>query len=72
MFRISWQEGGERPVGVEAFSRIAPAIPSVADVVNCSNIFNVLTASTGGRLSFAIYDKYLRNLDRYFHDSITS
>ncbi|XP_065047815.1 uncharacterized protein LOC135678673 [Musa acuminata AAA Group] len=58
------KEGGERPVGVEAFSRIAPAIPSVADVVNCSNIFNVLTASTGGRLSFAIYDKYLRNLDR--------
>ncbi|WOL09462.1 hypothetical protein Cni_G18215 [Canna indica] len=53
----------ERTVGVEAFSRIAPAIPFVADIVSSSNLFNVLSASTG-RLSFATYDKYLSCLDR--------
>lgn len=31
----------------EAFSRIAPAIPTVADVVTSSDLFDVLTASTG-------------------------
>ncbi|XP_008797816.2 uncharacterized protein LOC103712895 [Phoenix dactylifera] len=54
----------ESTVGVNAFSRIAPAIPTVADVITCFNLFDVLTTSTGGRLSFAIYDKYLGALDR--------
>ncbi|KAG6487112.1 uncharacterized protein LOC122009454 isoform X1 [Zingiber officinale] len=54
----------DRTVGVDAFSRIAPAIPSIADVVSCSNLFNVLTASTGRRLSFANYEKYLSTLNR--------
>lgn len=60
----------ERTVGADAFSRIAPAIPSIADVVSCSNLFNVLTASTGRRLSFANYEKYLSTLNRYVYHFI--
>ncbi|RWR85343.1 hypothetical protein CKAN_01420500 [Cinnamomum micranthum f. kanehirae] len=48
----------------EAFSRIAPAIPTIADVVTSSDLFDVLTASTGGRLSFSVYEKYLCSLER--------
>ncbi|KAL6877570.1 hypothetical protein ACP4OV_012785 [Aristida adscensionis] len=51
-------------VSLEAFSRLAPAIPTIADVVTCSNLFDVLSCSSGGRLSFAVYDKYLAGLDR--------
>lgn len=51
-------------VTLEAFSRIAPAIPTIADVVTCSNLFDVLSSSCGGRLSFPVYDKYLAGLDR--------
>lgn len=54
----------ERTAGVEAFSRIAPAIPTIADVITCFNLFDKLTNSTGGRLTFAIYEKYLAALDR--------
>ncbi|WVZ60988.1 hypothetical protein U9M48_010931 [Paspalum notatum var. saurae] len=51
-------------VSLEAFTRIAPAIPTIADVVTCSNLFDVLSSSSGGRLSFSVYDKYLSELDR--------
>ncbi|XP_062223382.1 uncharacterized protein LOC133922186 isoform X1 [Phragmites australis] len=51
-------------VSLEAFTRIAPAIPTIADVVTCSNLFDVLSCSSGGRLSFSVYDKYLSGLDR--------
>uniref|UniRef100_A0A0E0JZ97 Uncharacterized protein n=1 Tax=Oryza punctata TaxID=4537 RepID=A0A0E0JZ97_ORYPU len=51
-------------VGLEAFSRIAPAIPTITDVVTCSNLFDVLSSSSGGRLTFPVYDKYLTGLDR--------
>lgn len=51
-------------VGVEAFSRIAVAIPIIANVIVSDNIFSVLSSSTGGRLQFAIYDKYLSGLER--------
>lgn len=54
----------ESTVGLKAFSRMAPAIPIIADVITCFNLFDVLTTSTGGQLSFAIYDKYLGALDR--------
>ncbi|XP_077243918.1 uncharacterized protein LOC143884303 [Tasmannia lanceolata] len=54
----------ENTVGREAFSRIAPAIPSVADVITSADLFEVLTASTGGRLPFSIYEKYLGGLER--------
>ncbi|XP_057480599.1 uncharacterized protein LOC130767673 isoform X2 [Actinidia eriantha] len=51
-------------VGVEAFSRIAPAVPIIANVVIADNLFEVLTASTGGRLQFSVYEKYLSGLER--------
>ncbi|PIA33276.1 hypothetical protein AQUCO_04100002v1 [Aquilegia coerulea] len=54
----------ESTVGGEAFSRIAPAIPTIADVITCDNLYNVLTASTGGRLRYSIYEKYLGSLER--------
>ncbi|OAY65842.1 hypothetical protein ACMD2_11219 [Ananas comosus] len=54
----------ESTVGVEAFSRIAPAIPTIADVITCFNLFDVLSTSSGGRLSFAVYEKYLVELER--------
>jgi len=51
-------------VSSEAFTRIAPAIPTIADVVTCANLFDVLSCSSGGRLSFSVYEKYLSELDR--------
>ncbi|XP_062159213.1 uncharacterized protein LOC133866638 isoform X2 [Alnus glutinosa] len=51
-------------VGVEAFSRIASAVPLIANVIISENLFEVLTKSTGGRLRYSIYDKYLSGLDR--------
>ncbi|KAK0587343.1 hypothetical protein LWI29_021273 [Acer saccharum] len=51
-------------VGMEAFSRIAPAVPIIANVIICENLFEVLTSSTGGRLQFSIFDKYLTGLER--------
>ncbi|KAJ4713406.1 Plant protein of unknown function (DUF639) [Melia azedarach] len=55
---------GDATVGVEAFSRIAPAVPIIANVINSENIFEVLTSSTGGRLQFSIFDKYITGLER--------
>ncbi|MBA0645208.1 hypothetical protein Goklo_029368, partial [Gossypium klotzschianum] len=52
-------------IGIEAFSRIAPAVPIIANVIICENLFEVLTISTGGRLHFSIYEKYLNGLERY-------
>ncbi|XP_057519257.1 uncharacterized protein LOC130799964 [Amaranthus tricolor] len=52
-------------VGLEAFSRIAPAVPIIANVVISKNLFQVLTASTGGRLQYSIYEKYLIGLERF-------
>lgn len=52
-------------VGLEAFSRIAPAVPIIANVIVSDNLFEVLTASTGGRLYFSVYEKYLNGLERY-------
>ncbi|CAI9754570.1 unnamed protein product [Fraxinus pennsylvanica] len=51
-------------VGIEAFSRIAPAVPVIANVIVSDNIFEVLAASTSGRLHFSVYDKYLSGLER--------
>ncbi|CAK7349714.1 unnamed protein product [Dovyalis caffra] len=51
-------------VGLEAFSRIAPAVPIIANVVISENLFEVLTLATDGRLQFSIYDKYLSGLER--------
>ncbi|CAI9787223.1 unnamed protein product [Fraxinus pennsylvanica] len=51
-------------VGIEAFSRIAPAVPVIANVIVSDNVFEVLAASTSGRLHFSVYDKYLSGLER--------
>lgn len=51
-------------VGREAFARIAPACTVVADVMTVHNLFDALTSSSGGRLHFLIYDKYLHSLDK--------
>ncbi|KAJ4896560.1 hypothetical protein Rs2_23354 [Raphanus sativus] len=56
---------GDPTVGLEAFSRIAPAVPVIADVIICENLFGVLASSDGGvRLRFSVYDKYLCGLER--------
>ncbi|KAI0502522.1 hypothetical protein KFK09_017475 [Dendrobium nobile] len=54
----------DNTVGLDAFLRIAPAIPIIADVITCSNIFDVLANPNSGRLLFAVYEKYLVGLDR--------
>ncbi|XP_023531055.1 uncharacterized protein LOC111793424 [Cucurbita pepo subsp. pepo] len=51
-------------VGVEAFSRIAPAVPIISNVIISENIFEVLTTSAGARLQFSVYDKYLSSLEK--------
>uniref|UniRef100_A0A2P2LMW5 Uncharacterized protein MANES_S049900 n=2 Tax=Rhizophora mucronata TaxID=61149 RepID=A0A2P2LMW5_RHIMU len=55
---------GEPTVGLEAFSRIAPAFPVISNVVITENLFEVLTLSSNGRLEFCIYDKYLSGIER--------
>ncbi|KAG6426642.1 hypothetical protein SASPL_110869 [Salvia splendens] len=54
----------KKTVGPEAFARIAPACPIIADVTTVHNLFDVLTSSSGSRLHFLKYDKYLRSLDK--------
>ncbi|KAF7005323.1 hypothetical protein CFC21_020448 [Triticum aestivum] len=57
------QVDGRRTVGPEAFAKIAPACPAVAHPITVRNLFDALTNSTGGRLHFLIYHKYLKSLD---------
>eukprot|EP00250_Pteridium_aquilinum_P014916 c22281_g1_i1 orf=214-2319(+) len=54
----------ERAVGREAFVRLAPAIAGVADPVTVHCQYDALTAASGGRLQFSVYDKYLGELDK--------
>ncbi|XP_058722433.1 uncharacterized protein LOC131594345 isoform X2 [Vicia villosa] len=54
----------EVSVGLEAFCRIAPAVPIIANVIICENLFEVLSSSTGGRLLFSVYDKYLNGIEK--------
>ncbi|KAL4556077.1 hypothetical protein LXL04_038717 [Taraxacum kok-saghyz] len=51
-------------VGIEAFSRIAPAVPIITNVIISNYIFEFLTASTEGRLQYSTYEKYLTALER--------
>nr|XP_051193624.1 uncharacterized protein LOC127306966 isoform X1 [Lolium perenne] len=55
-----------KTVGLRAFTRIAPWCPIIADLVTVHNLFDALTCSSGGRLHYFIYDKYLKSLDRVF------
>ncbi|XP_031496146.1 uncharacterized protein LOC116261501 isoform X2 [Nymphaea colorata] len=54
----------KKTVGLEAFTRIAPAAPSIADIIAVDNLFAALTSSSGGQLHFLIYEKYLIALDK--------
>ncbi|PIA26715.1 hypothetical protein AQUCO_09100093v1 [Aquilegia coerulea] len=58
------QVDDEKTVGPEAFARIAPACPAIADIITVHNLFDVLTSSSDGQLHFLIYDKYLASLDK--------
>lgn len=58
------QVDGRRTVGPEAFAKIAPACPAMAHPITVRNLFDALTNSTGGRLHFLIYHKYLKSLDK--------
>ncbi|XP_073059674.1 uncharacterized protein [Primulina eburnea] len=51
-------------VGIEAFSRITPAVPIFSNVIVADKIFEVLSDSTSRRLHFSIYDQYLIQLER--------
>ncbi|XP_024368615.1 uncharacterized protein [Physcomitrium patens] len=54
----------EQTVGLEAFTRIAPAVPAIADLVTVYPQWEALTNTTGARLPFQLYDKYLGELDK--------
>ncbi|KAL9257275.1 hypothetical protein AKJ16_DCAP12964, partial [Drosera capensis] len=58
------QVDDEKTVSPEAFSRIACACAAIADVITAQNLFDALTSSSGNRLRFLVYDKYLQNLDK--------
>ncbi|KAG9148781.1 hypothetical protein Leryth_018092 [Lithospermum erythrorhizon] len=53
-----------KTVGPEAFARIAPACSVIADISTVHNLFDALTSSSGHRLHFIIYSKYLRSLEK--------
>ncbi|KAG0472568.1 hypothetical protein HPP92_014425 [Vanilla planifolia] len=52
-------------VGQEAFAKITPACPIIADSITVNNLFDALTNSSGGQLHLLIYDKYLKCLNKY-------
>ncbi|XP_021293462.1 uncharacterized protein LOC110423550 isoform X2 [Herrania umbratica] len=58
------QVDDKKTVGREAFARIAPVCAAVADIITVHNLFDALTNSSGHRLHFLVYDKYLRSLDK--------
>ncbi|XVE49682.1 hypothetical protein DITRI_Ditri01bG0100800 [Diplodiscus trichospermus] len=58
------QVDDKKTVGREAFARIAPICAAVADIITVHNLFDALTSSSGHRLHFLVYDKYLRSLDK--------
>lgn len=64
-FLLILQVDEDVSVGVEAFSRIASAVPLITNVVVSENLFELLTTSTGGRLHFFVYEKYLTSLEWY-------
>ena len=59
------QVDDEKTVGPEAFARIAPVCPPIADIITVHNLFDALTSSSSHRLHFLVYDKYIRSLDKY-------
>lgn len=66
------QVDDKKTVGPEAFARIAPACPLVADIITVHNLFDALTSSSGGQLHFLIYDKYLGSLNKVIKSAKSS
>lgn len=54
----------ESSASLEAFARLAPGIPLVADSVTVHALFELLTEDANARMSFATYNKYLTELDK--------
>ncbi|XP_022992980.1 uncharacterized protein LOC111489145 isoform X1 [Cucurbita maxima] len=54
----------KKTVGPEAFARIAPACTALADIITVHNLFDSLTSSSGRRLHYLVFDKYIRSLDK--------
>ncbi|XP_045825939.1 uncharacterized protein LOC123918043 [Trifolium pratense] len=63
------QVDDKKTVGREAFSRIAPVCVLIADIITVHNLFDALTNSSGHRLHFLVYDKYIRSLDKVIRNS---
>ncbi|XVE92988.1 hypothetical protein REPUB_Repub01dG0151100 [Reevesia pubescens] len=53
------QVDDKKTVGREAFARIAPVCAAVADIITVHILFDALTSSSGHRLLFLVYAKYL-------------
>ncbi|KAF2946033.1 hypothetical protein DAI22_02g261700 [Oryza sativa Japonica Group] len=64
--RLAVQVNDKKTVGLGAFARIAPSCPIIADLVTVHNLFDALTCSSGGRLHFFVFDKYIKSLDKVF------
>lgn len=64
LFSVGLQAEVETAVRLEAFARIAPAIPVLADIITVHSQWEALTNTTGGLLPFPVYDKYLSELDK--------
>ncbi|KAG0474310.1 hypothetical protein HPP92_013996 [Vanilla planifolia] len=56
-------------VGQEAFAKITPACPIIADSITVNNLFDALTNSSGGQLHLLIYDKYLKCLNKLLNSA---
>lgn len=65
-FAFAPQVDDKKTVGPEAFARIAPGCAAVADIITVHNLYDALTSSSGHRLHFLVYDKYIRSLDKYY------
>ncbi|XP_020682486.1 uncharacterized protein LOC110099625 [Dendrobium catenatum] len=61
---VAVQVDEKKSVGLEAFARVAPACPSIADLITVHNLFDALTSSSDGRLHFIIYEKYLKSINK--------
>ncbi|KAM3707024.1 hypothetical protein ACJW31_03G193800 [Castanea mollissima] len=61
---LTVQVDEKKTVGREAFARIAPVCSAVADIITVHNLFDALTSSSGYRLHFLVYEKYIRSLDK--------
>ncbi|XP_048320782.2 uncharacterized protein LOC107432758 isoform X2 [Ziziphus jujuba] len=64
LFFTRWQVNAEPDVGEDAFAWFGSLVPLVTDLVNGRFTFETLTASTGHRLHFPAYDRFLKEIDK--------